>query len=75
MIKVIVGTTTSRTTKIYPGDTSIRNILEDNDVEYGTAQVMLDGVSIGLGDMDKTLSTLGVTEKCMLVAVVKAANA
>lgn len=75
MIKVIVGTTTQRNEKNYPADTTIRTILEDNVVDYSVAQVMLDSVSLQLGDMDKTLAELNITEKCMLIAVVKASNA
>ena len=73
MIRVIVGTTTTRVEKNYSPDTSLRNILEDNSVDYSIAQVMLDGVSLQAGDMDKTLADM--TEKCMLIAVVKANNA
>ena len=75
MVKVIVGTTTQRNEKNYPADTTIRTILEDNAVDYSVAQVMLDSVSLQLGDMDKTLAELNITEKCMLIAVVKASNA
>lgn len=75
MIKVIVGTTTQRNEKNYTAGTTIRTILEDNAIDYSVAQVMLDGASLNAGDMDKTLSDMNITEKCMLIAVVKAANA
>lgn len=75
MIQVIVGTTTTRNTKNYTADTTLRYILEDNAVDYSVAQVMLDGASLHAGDMDKTLADMNVTEKCMLIAVVKASNA
>ena len=75
MIKVIVGTTTERNEKNYTADTTIRTILEDNAIDYSVAQVMLDGASLHAGDMDKTLADMNITEKCMLIAVVKAANA
>lgn len=75
MIQVIVGTTTTRNTKNYTADTTLRYILEDNAVDYSVAQVMLDGASLQAGDMDKTLADMHVTEKCMLIAVVKASNA
>lgn len=75
MIQVIVGTTTTRNTKNYTADTTLRYILEDNAVDYSVAQVMLDGSSLHAGDMDKTLADMNVTEKCMLIAVVKASNA
>ena len=75
MINVIVGTSTSRVNRLYQGTATIRTILEDNDVDYSVAQIMLDGVILQPGVMDKTLSDFNITEKCMLVAVVKAANA
>ena len=74
MIRVIVGTTTQRNEKNYTADTTIRTILEDNAVDYSTAQVMLDGATLQAGTMDKTLADLNITEKCMLIAVVKASN-
>lgn len=75
MIRVIVGTTTQRNEKNYTADTTIRSILEDNAIDYSTSQVMLDGVTLQAGTMDKTLAELNITEKCMLIAVVKASNA
>ena len=75
MIKVIVGTTTQRNEKNYTAGTTIRTILDDNAIDYSVAQVMLDGASLKAGDMDRTLADMNVTEKCMLIAVVKAANA
>jgi hypothetical protein len=75
MIRVIVGTTTQRNEKNYQPETTIRTILEDNAIDYSVAQVMLDGASLQPGDMDKTLAAMNVREKCMLIAVVKAANA
>lgn len=75
MIRVIVGTTTQRNEKNYTADTTIRSILEDNAIDYSTSQVMLDGATLQAGTMDKTLAELNITEKCMLIAVVKASNA
>lgn len=75
MIRVIVGTTTERHEKNYTADTTIRTILEDNNIDYSVAQVMLDGANLEAGSMDKTLADHNITEKCMLIAVVKAANA
>lgn len=75
MIKVIVGTTTQRVTKMCTPNTTLRTILEEEGVDYSVAQVMFDGASIKAGDLDKSLASMGVTEKCMLTAVVKASNA
>lgn len=75
MIRVIVGTTTQRSEANYTPDKSLRYILEDNNIDYSTSNVLLDGANIKAGDMDKTLADLGVKEKCMLIAAVKADNA
>lgn len=75
MIEVTVGSTTNRQKKLYSGDTTLRIILEDNAIDYGMATVMLDGANIGAADMDKTLTSLGKVEKCMLIAVIKSDNA
>ena len=75
MIKVIVGTTTERIDKNYAPSTTIRTILEDNAIDYSVAQIMLDGASLKAGEMDKTLADMNITEKCMLMAVVKANTA
>lgn len=72
MVQVTVGTTTNRTKKNYPASTTIRAILEDNAIDYAVATVMLDGVNIKVNEMDSSLESLNKTEKCMLIAVVKA---
>lgn len=72
MVQVTVGTTTERVKKNYPSTTSIRTILEDSNIDYGVATVMIDGVNLQVDEMDKTLAALNKTEKCMLIAVVKA---
>lgn len=72
MIQVTVGTTTNRSKKLYPGDTTVREILEDNMIDYGVATIMIDGANIQSDEMDKSLSALGKVEKCMLIAVIKA---
>jgi hypothetical protein len=75
MVKVTVGTATNRKTEIYPSTTTVREILDSQEIDYSTSQVMLDGANIGVGSMDKSLSALGVGDKCMLVAVIKTVNA
>lgn len=75
MVQVTVGTTTNRVKRNYAGDTTIRNILEDNAIDYAVATIMLDGVNIKVNEMDLTLNELNKTEKCMLIAIVKAESA
>lgn len=75
MINVKVGNNMSRTSVIVADNTSIRKILEDNDVQYATATLYLDGCTLQPGDMDKTLADFNITDTCYLVAVVKTENA
>lgn len=75
MIKVTLGTNTQRKTVIVPPDTTLRTVLEDNEVNYAATNVHLDGVALQPGDMDKTFAEIGIKESCYLIAVVKADNA
>jgi len=75
MINVTIGTNTNRIRKIVDPSMTIRNILEENDVNYATTTIHLDGSPLQPGDMDKSFSDLGITEKAYLIAVVKADNA
>jgi hypothetical protein len=76
MIQVTIGKNAGapRTVVATPDQTP-RKILEENSVEYARATVTLDGSTLRAGEMDKTFSELGITEKCYLFAVTKVENA
>lgn len=71
MIKVILGTNTSRTEDIFSADTTLRTALESHDIDYTVGSIHLDGVSLKVGDLDKTFAECGIAEKCSLISVVK----
>jgi hypothetical protein len=75
MIRVTVGTNTTRKNVIVEESTTLRKVLEDNNVDYSRANVNLDGASLNPGDMDKSFATLGITESCFLIASIKQDNA
>ena len=75
MVRVTVGTNTSRKNVIVDENTTLRKVLEDNQIDYSRANVNLDGASLNPGDMDKTFATLGITETCFLIASIKQDNA
>ena len=75
MIRVTVGTNTSRKNVIVDENTTLRKVLEDNEIDYSRANVNLDGASLNPGDMDKSFATLGITENCFLIASIKQDNA
>ena len=74
-IKVTVGTNTSRKSVIVDNSTTLRKVLEDNQIDYSRANVNLDGASLNPGDMDKSFAELGIAETCFLIASIKQDNA
>mgnify|MGYP007113029326 CR=1 FL=1 len=75
MIQVTVGTNTKREKKIVEPHTTLREVLEESEVNYEVAQVHLDGCTLEPGDLDRSFSEIGITDTCYLIAVVKAENA
>ena len=75
MIKVTVGTNTRRTSVIVEPNRTLRSVLEDQDIDYSTGTLHLDGSTATPGHLDKTFAELGITEKCFLISVVKADGA
>ena len=75
MIQIKIVTNTSRKTIATDENSTVREVLEANDVNYKVAPVYIDGAPLGIGDHDKTFAQLGITEKCMLTSVVKTQNA
>lgn len=74
-IRVTVGTNTSRKNVIVDNSKTLREVLEENEIDYSRANVNLDGASLNPGDMDKTFAELGITENCFLIASIKQDNA
>ncbi|MDD3922954.1 MAG: hypothetical protein PHY39_05410 [Endomicrobiaceae bacterium] len=75
MLEITLGTNTSREKVLVPGTTVLRDLLESHNINYSTGSLHIDATPISLGDMDKTLTELGITKKAFIIAVVKADNA
>lgn len=75
MIKVVVGNNVKRETVIIDAGTTLRKVLEDANIEYTRGVMHMDGAPLNPGDLDKTFSDFGITEKTYLLNVVKADNA
>ena len=75
MIKVTVGTNTRRTSVIVEPNRTLRSVLEEQEIDYSTGTLHLDGSTVTPGQLDKTFAELGITEKCFLISVVKADGA
>lgn len=80
MIKVVVGNNVKRETILVPPTTTLRQALEQANIDYSRGVMHLDGSSINPGDLNKTFAELGYDgtegrDKCFLLNVVKADNA
>lgn len=75
MIKVILRNNVRKAEPIVNENTTLRQVLEDNEFDYLTGTMHLDGCSLQPGDLDKTFSDFGITEKCYLLSVTKTDNA
>lgn len=75
MIQVTIGTNLDRRKVIVEDSATPKQVMIDNDVDYSVATVHLDGAIIDTAEMNKPLSSFGITETCMLIAVVKDENA
>ena len=75
MIKVTIVSNNPRITDIVAETKTVRQVLEDHDVNYTNASVSMDGFTLQLGDLDKTLAQHGVTEKTTISALANKDNA
>ena len=75
MIKVTIGNNVKRKTEILDSDTTLREALEQAEIDYTSGIMNLDGSTLSPGDLNKTFTDFGITEKCFLLNVVKADNA
>jgi hypothetical protein len=75
MVKVNLLTTAGRKSDMFAEHQTPREILEHFDVDYSVATNTIDGVRLGIGDMDKSLKELGVGDECRISSIVKIDNA
>jgi hypothetical protein len=75
IVKVKVGTNLNRTEINVSSNKTVREILEENDINYSTATIFIDGVTVQIGDMDKTLDELNIGASCYIIAAQKTENA
>ena len=75
MIQVTIGNNLNRKKVMVNPNTTLREVLNENEIDYGSANMHLDGCSLQPGDLDKSFAELGITGNCFLLAVIKADNA
>lgn len=75
IIQIKITTNTVRKTIATDANSTVREVLENNDINYEVAPVYIDGAPLNIGDHDKTFAELGITSNCVLSSVVKTENA
>jgi len=74
-VNVKIGTNLDRASIVVSSDRTIREILEDNEIQYATTTIYVDGATVQPGDMDKSLDGFGIQETCYIIAATKTSNA
>lgn len=75
MVKITLITNAGRKTVIASEAKTLREIYEENDVNYDSCTNTIDSVPLRVGDLNKTLRELGVGETCRMSSIVKMDNA
>ena len=75
MINLTIGTNTSRKRVIVDPDTTLAEVLSNNDVNTSVGSIHIDGVPVSRNDYNKTLTELDVKDNAYIISVAKADNA
>ena len=75
MTKVTLAAPDSRKTVIISDETTVKEILDSNSINYSRASVILDGTILTPDNLRKSLTDLGATGDCTIAICVKMDNA
>lgn len=75
MLKVTIGTNTSRKAVVVSPDKTLRDVLTENGVNLNVGKLMIDGGAINANQLDQTLAEIGVQDNAYIISVAKADNA
>lgn len=71
MIKVIVGTNTDRKQVTVDPSRTLKDVLDENGIDYSRGGIHLDGLAVGGEGLNKSFTDHGINEDCILISVVK----
>lgn len=71
MIRVIIGTNTNRRSITVDPSRTLKSVLDENGIDYSTGGIHLDGLAVGGEGLNKSFTDHGISEDCILIAVVK----
>ena len=75
LINVKVGTNLNRKSVLVEDTKTVKEILEQEEINYSTSTIYLDGCTLTPAQMNGTLADNGITESCFLIAAQKTENA
>ena len=75
MITIKVGTNLNRNAVLVNTNKTLREVLTENNINYATTTVFVDGVNLQVGQMDKTIEELNIGEGAYIIAAQKTENA
>ena len=75
MVKVTLITNNPRKTVFVPETKTVKQILDENEVNYGSAATAVDGATLSAGEINKTLAELGVEDKVVISVLAHKDNA
>jgi hypothetical protein len=75
MITIKIGTNLNREAVIVNTGKTLREVLDENNINYATTTIFVDGVNLKVGDMDKTLDALNIGDGAYIIAAQKTENA
>jgi hypothetical protein len=75
IVNVKIGTNLNRETISVTSDKTIRELLEQQGINYATTTIFLDGDTVSAGDMDKSLDDFSIADTCYIIASQKTENA
>ena len=75
MVQVTIGNATNRKKIVVEPTRTIKSILEENEIDYGSARVTCNGETLRADQFGKQLrEVIGDADSCYLMAVVKLDN-
>jgi hypothetical protein len=75
IIKATVGNNVKRNTVMVDDSLTLREVLEEQGIDYTRGQMHLDGASLQPGDLDKSFADFGIKTQAFLLNVTKTDNA
>lgn len=75
MVKVTVTTVDDRQVVMAPESSTVREVLDNNGINYSHATLMIDGIILNAQTVNCTLDELKAGEECIIAVTVKMDNA